>query len=487
MNDLPEGWTSTTLAEVGRWGSGGTPKASEPSYYGGSIPWIRSGDLQDGPIVKHIMTITNHGLENSPAKWVSNGVILIAMYGATIGKLGITTYPVTTNQAVAFIKPHASIGVEYLFHNLRARKAEFVALGQGGAQPNISQEILKSQIFTLPPLPEQRRIVAKIDSLTGKSRRARDHLDHIPRLVEKYKQAILAAAFRGDLTREWRQNNGQIAPSLHQYVAVDKCRINIRKARQRKSAAITPSQALPSKWCWLSTDQIADDSLYSIGIGPFGSNLVRSDYRETGIRLVFVRDIRRQNFESSNAHHVTLEKAESLAPHSVLPGDVLITKMGDPPGDTALYPQDASPAIITSDCIKIRPHAKLSIPAYIMYCIRADLVKSQLHEITKGVAQQKVNLDGFRQIALPIPPLEEQEEIVRRVETAFAWIDRLAAEATSARKLIDHLDQAVLAKAFRGELVPQDPNDEPASVLLDRIRAERETAPRAKRGRKKTA
>jgi type I restriction enzyme, S subunit len=116
-------------------------------------------------------------------------------------------------------------------------------------------------------------------------------------------------------------------------------------------------------------------------------------------------------------------------------------------------------------------------------CIRCEIVRKQIAEITKGVAHQKVSLDRFRTIALPVAPLEEQEEIAKRIKTAFSRVDRLAAEATNSRKLIDHLDQGILAKAFRGELAPQDPSDEPASVLLDRIKASKQ----ASNGRKRKA
>jgi type I restriction enzyme, S subunit len=106
--------------------------------------------------------------------------------------------------------------------------------------------------------------------------------------------------------------------------------------------------------------------------------------------------------------------------------------------------------------------------------------------VNQQVGQANVNGTKLRQLGIPIMPSEEQVEIARHIESAFNWIDRLASEATSARKLIDHLDQAVLAKGFRGELVPQDPSDEPASVLLERISAERATAPARAKGAKRT-
>ena len=182
MSGLPKGWAAMPLGNIGQWGSGGTPKSKEPSFYDGDIPWIRSGDLPDGPVEAHEITISEKGLKSSAAKWVRENAVMIAMYGATIGRLGITTYPVTTNQAVAFCIPNSKLGdSKFIFWLLRSMRETLVALGQGGAQPNISQEILKKQIALIPPLPEQHRIVAKLDSLTGRTARAREELGRIPR------------------------------------------------------------------------------------------------------------------------------------------------------------------------------------------------------------------------------------------------------------------------------------------------------------------
>ena len=208
MSELPQGWAEITIGDVGQWGSGGTPKSDNKSYYGGSIPWIRSGDLPDGPIVAHEIGITEEGLANSSAKWVPEGAILIAMYGATIGKLGISTYPVTTNQAVAFCAVNGAVEPRFLFHGLAAKKQHLIEMGQGGAQPNISQQLLKAVEFPLPPLPEQRRIVAKVDGLTARTARARKELDRIPALIARYKQRLLALALCGGLTTDWRNQNG---------------------------------------------------------------------------------------------------------------------------------------------------------------------------------------------------------------------------------------------------------------------------------------
>jgi type I restriction enzyme S subunit len=208
---LPPGWTVTTLGTVGRWGSGGTPKTSDRSYYGGAIPWVKSGDLNDGPLFKTEDKITEAGLANSAAKLLEPGALLIALYGATIGRVAVNQIACATNQAVAHCAPHARVTtVDYLFWFTLASRAELRELGHGGAQPNISQAILKAFPIPLPPLPEQRRIVARIEALFARIRRARADLERITPLVkresaralpllDRLEQSILTRAFRGEL------------------------------------------------------------------------------------------------------------------------------------------------------------------------------------------------------------------------------------------------------------------------------------------------
>jgi type I restriction enzyme S subunit len=157
--------------------------------------------------------------------------------------------------------------------------------------------------------------------------------------------------------------------------------------------------------------------------------------------------------------------------------------MGDPPGDTAIYPHCYPPAIITADCIKLRVDPQIADARFVGYVIESPYTRTRIEEITAGVAQQKISLERFRRFPLPLAPLDEQAEIVRRVESLFAYADRLEARYAAARAQVERLTPALLAKAFRGELVPQDPNDEPAAVLLARIHAARAAAPAKPRGR----
>ncbi len=164
-NQLPVSWCWTTLGKVGKWQSGATPSRLNKEYYGGDIPWLKTGDLNDGYIYDIPETITQKALEESSVKLNPVGSILIAMYGATIGKVGILTFPATTNQACCACVDYQGIDQMYLFYFLLSHKEEFIMLGGGGAQPNISKEKIVETLFPLPPYNEQLRIVAKIEEL----------------------------------------------------------------------------------------------------------------------------------------------------------------------------------------------------------------------------------------------------------------------------------------------------------------------------------
>ena len=156
MSGLPPGWIDGKLEQVAVWGSGGTPSRSRSDFYGGTIPWIKTGELGQGLITDTEEKITREALANSSAKIFPKGSVAIAMYGATIGKVGTLGIDAATNQACAVGIPfHGVTTTKYLLHYLASQKAEFVAKGQGGAQPNISQTIIKSWPIPLAPLREQ--------------------------------------------------------------------------------------------------------------------------------------------------------------------------------------------------------------------------------------------------------------------------------------------------------------------------------------------
>ena len=166
--EVPDGWCWATLGSIGKWQSGATPSRMRKDYYGGDIPWLKTGDLNDWYITDIPEYITQLALNETSVKLNPAGSILIAMYGATIGKIGILTMPATTNQACCACISHNGIEQMYLFYYLLSHKEEFVRQGGGGAQPNISKEKIVETLIPIPPLSEQLRIIKAIEAIFNK-------------------------------------------------------------------------------------------------------------------------------------------------------------------------------------------------------------------------------------------------------------------------------------------------------------------------------
>ncbi len=484
---LPQGWEQISFEEL-------TPPEA-PIIYGilqpGSdiadgVPYIRPTEIRDGIIDVSSVRRTSVAIAERYSRSSLEASDTILTIVGTIGKVAGVPLELEggniTQSSCRIRADKRLVSADFVRAYLLSpgAKYQYAAKRLGTAVPRLNIADIRRFELPLPPAAEQRRIVAKLDKLTAHIAGLRAELDQVPVMARSLRQSALSFAQFGLLSAPWRQAHPAILGAGAALERVRGVRANGRKPIRRVVGA-SLDLPLPETWAQVSPDELAADVPYSIGIGPFGSDLVKADYRESGTRLVFVRDIRAQQFGHVGAKYVSDEKAEKLKAHSVQSGDVLVTKMGDPPGDVALFTGDAS-AIITADCIKLRAHDQLAEPDYLLFCLRFPCVQEQITAATKGVAQQKISLDSFRRMALPIPPVAEQRHVARLLGAAFARADRLEAEAARARALLDRLEAAILAKAFRGQLVPQDPNDEPASVLLDRIRAERAAAPKPKRG-----
>lgn len=163
--DIPESWKWVKVGNIGSWSSGATPSRTNPAYYGGTIPWLKTGDLNDGFIKEIPEFITDLALEKTSVRLNPVGSVLMAMYGATIGKLGILDISATTNQACCACIPYEGIHNKYLFYFLMSMRRSYIGMAEGGAQPNISKEKIVNSLIPLPPLAEQKRIVAKIEEV----------------------------------------------------------------------------------------------------------------------------------------------------------------------------------------------------------------------------------------------------------------------------------------------------------------------------------
>lgn len=444
--ELPVGWELIRLSEAAEWGSGGTPSRRNLDYYGGKIPWIKTGELGPRHITRTEETISDLGLANSSAKIFPEGSIAIAMYGATIGKVSILGVPAATNQACAVAAVNLGVcSPEFFYHYLCSQRDEFVKAGKGGAQPNVSQGLIKDWPIPLAPLNEQRRIAAKLDTTLAAVEACRQRLDGVAAILKRFRQAVLTAATSGELTREWREERG-----------------------------------LADFWKTKVLSEIADSRL--------GKML--DQRKNTGQLTPYLRNInvRWFSFDLEDIQEIRLADTE-IIDLDVRFGDLLVCEGGEP-GRCAVWRGEDSKYTFQKALHRVRTSKHL-LADYLSFCLSNSANNGKLEQLFTGSTIKHLTGASLKKLQILLPSREEQEEIVDRVESLYSLADQLEARLTIARKVVDRLTPALLAKAFRGELVPQDPNDEPASVLLERIRAARQAEAGAckpsRRGRKKAA
>lgn len=405
---------------------------------------------------------------------------------------------VRINSAMLALRPRSHFDPDFIERYLRSSEfLDWVGLNQrGSAQPHLRTADIETARLPLVSMSQQRRIVAKIDSLSAKSRLARDHLDHIPRLVEKYKQAILAAAFRGELTRYWRGANGGFvsAEGVAERLGSGRRLRWLKEARRkaalrRKSTTDAALLAGYESFDGPAPQPLGPEGWFQVQLGAFaiplgGKRLPKgSDYINDTTPYPYIRvtDFTDGKLDTAGLKHLSKSVHEEIAQYCVEVDDLCISIAGTI-GSSFVVPETVDGANLTENASRIIA-AEQVLPAYLDLYLKSAEGQRQIAAATVATGQPKLALFKIEQLLVPLCIYEEQAEVVLRATAALNWIDRLAAEATNARRLIDHLDQAILAKAFRGELVPQDPSDEPASVLLERIRAERQRSPKIERGR----
>jgi type I restriction enzyme S subunit len=451
---------------------------------------VKTGELDDGVIHTTEETVTPAGIMNSSAKIFPAGTLLIAMYGATIGKLALLGIPAATNQACAALLPDGDVGdlIPYVFLYLRGKRGVLKAMGQGGAQPNLSQGLLKDFPIDLPPLAEQRRIVAKLEDLLAGTRRAKEALDAVPLLLEKLRQSILGAAFRGDLTGDWRAKNPDVE-------VAEKLLARVRTERRKKwqeaelakmkAKGKPPTDArwkdryadpepvdaalpeLPDAWAWASLESLS----FLVG-GLTKGQKRKGTERLRAVPYLRVANVQRGHLDLSEVKEIeaTEQEIEEL---QLQPGDVLLNEGGDRDklGRGWIWSGELPECIHQNHVFRARPVSRELEPAYLSGYANTFGQAFFVDAGKQTTNLASVSMSKVRRFPVALPPADEQREIVRVVGELLAGVARQRDDVDAAAVLLERLEAAALAKAFRGELVPQDPNDEPADVMLARVGA----------------
>ncbi|WP_407321614.1 restriction endonuclease subunit S [Dickeya ananatis] len=451
---LPEGWVETNLENIAIWGAGGTPSRRHDEFYNGTIPWIKTGDLGPKLLTHASEYITEAGVQNSSAKFFPKGSVAIAMYGATIGKTSILDIDATTNQACAVGAPiHGVTSSLFLYYFLLNEKRTFIKKGKGGAQPNISQTVIKEHPVNLPPYAEQKIIAEKLDTLLAQVDSTKARLEQIPKILKRFRQAVLATAVNGKLTEKWRINNS-FTLSLNKYYDL---------TQDRKLKA----QNLPEPY--------EDKSWLRCNVGHIfnvksGDGLTAKEMNTSGGIPVY----------GGNGITGCHDK------HNIEKPTIVIGRVGYYCGSVHLTVEKAW---VTDNALLVNFPENLITKKYAFWLLKATNLRADV----SSSAQPVISGTKIYPIEIVVPPIEEQHEIVRRVEQLFAYADTIEKQVNAALARVNNLTQSILAKAFRGELTAQWRSENPdfisgensAAALLEKIKAERAASGGKKSSRKK--
>ena len=354
---------------------------------------------------------------------------------------------VVYQKALHRFRSNGAIVPELLMYRLRL-EAEVGSLQEsfsGSTIKHFTRESLVKYKVPLPPLAEQKRIVDKLEAVLGLVDACRARLDRVPALLKRFRQSVLAAATSGSLTEEWRNEN-----------------------------KITDS--------WVAT---TTDSLFEFVTS--GSRGLAKYYSDTGAAFLRIGNLNHDDIglDLQDIQHVTPPLGAEGIRTLVQPRDILISITADV-GMVALVPDGIGVAYINQHVALARPIAGIDT-RFLAWVLASNPIKNQWKDMQRGATKVGLSLGDIRAIELGIPSLPEQQEIVRRVEDLFAFADRIEARLATAQKTVERVTPATLAKAFRGELVPQDPNDEPASALLEQLKSAEPTPSATKTRRKRSA
>jgi len=402
------------LGDICETTSGGTPSRNNPKFYNGTIPWVKSGELDKGLILDTEEKITKEALQNSSAKIFPKGTLLIALYGATIGKLAFLGVDAATNQAICGIYENEKINSKFLYYFLYFKRPSLVKQGIGGAQPNISQTILKNLEIPVPPILAQQVIVSKIEELFSELEKGIESLKLAQEQLKVYRQSVLKWAFEGRLTNENVLEGG-----------------------------------LPEGWRKLPLDEVCQ----KIQDGSHFSPQIQFD--EPGknrFKYITAKNIRNNYMDLRNVTYVNKEFHDSIY-NRCNPefGDVLLTKDGVNTGEVTLNTLHEPFSLLSSVCI-FKPSKYLFSGSFLKYYIQSPLGLKAIQDSMTGTAIKRIILRKIRASEIALPPAKEQEIIIEQIEDRLSLVDKMEESINQSLQQSESLRQSILKRAFEGNL-----------------------------------
>lgn len=483
--DHPPGWIWSKLSDIARLESGHTPSRKHPEYWDGEIPWIgiRDARAHHGGYIYDTQGHTNQlGLDNSAARLLPTKTVCLSRT-ASVGYTFLLGRPMATSQDFVNWICSEALDPEFLMWAFRAEGENLRRFGKGTTHTTIYFPEVKAFEVCVPPAAEQRRIVAKLDALFSRSRKAKAALEAIPPLLDRYRQSILAAACSGRLTEKWRQENPDVEPARS--LVGDFIPTKRRRGRRVEAVASIPGRCalavkhpelpVPRGWEWVRLTDVAD---LKTGHTP---SRRKPEYWNGEIPWMKVTDAGRNHrgVITTTDNCVTQSGLDNSSSVLLPKGAVCLSRTGSVVGYVVKLGCDMATSQDFANWI-CTPALNAD---FLRYALMAE--GDHLHKFGKGSTHTTIYFPEIEQFHIALPPRREQDHIVQKVGRLLTAIDSLFAALIPMQEEVGCLERSILAAAFQGRLVPQDPNDEPASVLLERIRAERAAAAPKKKARRK--
>jgi type I restriction enzyme S subunit len=505
LPDLPEGWAwvrfGILIGEL-RNGISTKPELSQPGF-----PILRISAVRSGSVSLNEHRFLPRGADLLAEYGLRDGDLLFTRYNGNLELLGVCgmvrglgtgplLYP-DKLMRVRFDHGHVLPAyAELFFQSAGARDRLTTQSRSSAGQQGISGGDIKNQPFALPPFREQQRLVKAIEAARFRIDAACDHLSVVPAILTRFRQSVLSSACSGQLTEEWREKQAPLESSadlLARVLAERNREFETQCAKANTRGQRIPPQPnnleqleyslpeplvlpeIPEEWTWVSVNDV-------ISVAQYGTSVRADGTSGRGVPLLRMGNIQDGRLDLADLQYI-MRQSENVPEFRVAKGDVLFNRTNSPElvGKTAVYDSELE-AVFASYLIRVRCDARIAVGDYLSSWLNSPWGRWWARTVrTDGVSQSNINASKLRTMPMPLPPLQEQAEIIRRIGTLFALAAKIEQSVQAAHRRTEKLSQAIFAKAFRGELVPTESDlarregrdYEPASVLLERIRAER--------------
>ncbi|MBS0193868.1 MAG: restriction endonuclease subunit S [Proteobacteria bacterium] len=496
-NELPPGWLSVPLSEICLPVSQRGPDRSK-----GTFRYIDLGAIDNKK--QRIADAKSVPVEGAPSRAkqkVKAGDVVfstVRVYLENIASVPEDLDGEIASTAFCVLRPPSAIDPRFLYYFVTSRRFVLAVnkLQRGNSPPSVQEGDIRSQAFPLAPTIEHQCIASKIEELFSRIEEGEHALERARKLVELYRQSVLKAAVTGELTSAWREehkDNLESGDALLQRIlmarraAWEKAELDAMMAKGRRPADdhwkqkyqeppaldTTGLPALPNGWTYAGIEQLLTLDKDAMKTGPFGSLLQKSEHVAIGVPVLGIENVKARQFVSGSNIHITAEKAEALKGYRAAPGDIVISRSGTV-GEVCVIPDGIGEARISTNLMKVTLADSGLLPDMLACQIYGSpTVLRRIREMCKGSTRNFLNQSILRSLPFAVPPLKEQQAILSLLSAAEHNISCLAEPLYAEALKSAALRQAVLGYAFAGKLVKQDPTDEPAYNVLERIAAER--------------